>query len=179
MNIEIDRDKAAALRSELRSRSRARCTSAFGPQLGLHHLRAHQPVPGAAGDAAEVPGASPTTLSQDLLQDRHTAHLIPLDAVAKRQAGRRSADASTTPASLPSVTISFNLKPGVSLGEAVDEIEDAGQAQLCRPRITTSFQGTAKAFQDSLKNLSAAADHRDRWWSTSCWACCTKATSTR
>jgi len=60
----------------------------------------------------------------------------------------------------PSVTISFNLAAGVSLGEAVGRINDA-QAQIAMPAsISGSFQGTAQAFQASLANepmLIAAA----------------------
>jgi multidrug efflux pump len=52
----------------------------------------------------------------------------------------------------PSVTISFNLAPGVALGEAVDAITQA-EAQIKMPTgIRGTFQGTAQAFQDSLKN---------------------------
>jgi HAE1 family hydrophobic/amphiphilic exporter-1 len=53
---------------------------------------------------------------------------------------------------LPAVTISFNLKSGVSLGEAVEEIQDLAKNNL-PATITTGFQGTAKVFQQSLKNL--------------------------
>jgi HAE1 family hydrophobic/amphiphilic exporter-1 len=53
---------------------------------------------------------------------------------------------------LPSVTISFNLAPGTSLGEAV-----AGINQLARDTLPasmmTSYQGTAQAFQSSMKGL--------------------------
>ncbi len=52
----------------------------------------------------------------------------------------------------PSVTISFNLAPGVALGDAVDAIMQA-EAQIRLPAgIRGTFQGTAQAFQDSLKN---------------------------
>jgi multidrug efflux pump len=52
----------------------------------------------------------------------------------------------------PSVTVSFNLAPGVSLGQAVTAIE-AAQRQMGLPSsIHGSFAGTAQAFQDSLKN---------------------------
>ncbi|HVA81299.1 MAG TPA: multidrug efflux RND transporter permease subunit [Candidatus Binataceae bacterium] len=52
----------------------------------------------------------------------------------------------------PSVTISFNLAPGVSLGEAVEIITEA-QAQIRMPAsVGGSFQGTAQAFQASLAN---------------------------
>jgi multidrug efflux pump len=52
----------------------------------------------------------------------------------------------------PSVTISFNLSPGYALGDAVDEIQAARQDLGMPATITGSFQGTAQAFQASLKN---------------------------
>jgi multidrug efflux pump subunit AcrB len=52
----------------------------------------------------------------------------------------------------PAVTISFNLAPGVALGDAVDAVQ-AAQRQLALPTsIRASFQGTAQAFQASLAN---------------------------
>jgi HAE1 family hydrophobic/amphiphilic exporter-1 len=52
----------------------------------------------------------------------------------------------------PSVTLSFNLKPGVSLGEAVNEI-NATARQALPSAVSTSFQGTAQAFQSSMQGL--------------------------
>jgi multidrug efflux pump len=63
-------------------------------------------------------------------------------------------------AQFPAVTISFNLAPDASLSSAVDEIQRAEQAIHLPPSITTSFQGAAQAFQDSLSSevfLLAAA----------------------
>ena len=60
----------------------------------------------------------------------------------------------------PAVTISFNLAPGVALGDAVDEIEEAARTVGLPPTIHTTFAGTAQAYQDSLGNepwLIAAA----------------------
>jgi multidrug efflux pump len=54
---------------------------------------------------------------------------------------------------LPSVTISFNLAPGVSLGQATDAIERAESTIGFPPTIQASFQGTAAAFQDSRSNM--------------------------
>jgi hypothetical protein len=52
----------------------------------------------------------------------------------------------------PVVTVSFNLAPGVSLGEAVEAI-DAAELELAMPRsIVGEYQGTAQAFQASLTN---------------------------
>jgi multidrug efflux pump len=60
----------------------------------------------------------------------------------------------------PAVTISFNLAPGVALGDAVDAIQEAAGRIGLPPAIHTTFAGTAQAYQDSLNNqpvLIAAA----------------------
>jgi len=78
--------------------------------------------------------------------------LVPLDdfATLKENAGPQSISHS---GQLPSVTISFSLKPGVSLGEAVDMVQKTAK-QTLPGNMSTSFEGNAKAFQSSLKNLS-------------------------
>jgi HAE1 family hydrophobic/amphiphilic exporter-1 len=53
---------------------------------------------------------------------------------------------------LPAVTISFNLAPGVALGEAIPRIEAAVKDEI-PASISTGFQGAAQAFQSSLKGL--------------------------
>jgi hydrophobic/amphiphilic exporter-1 (mainly G- bacteria), HAE1 family len=53
---------------------------------------------------------------------------------------------------LPSVTLSFNLKPGVALGDAVARVEEAARTTL-PDTVVGSFQGTAQAFQDSMRGL--------------------------
>ncbi len=53
---------------------------------------------------------------------------------------------------LPSVTISFNLERGVTLGEAITVVETAMREMNMPPTIRGSFQGTAKAFKESLAN---------------------------
>ena len=55
-------------------------------------------------------------------------------------------------AQFPAVTVSFNLAPNASLSTAVDDIETAERALHLPPSITTSFQGAAQAFQDSLSS---------------------------
>jgi len=50
----------------------------------------------------------------------------------------------------PSITISFNLLPGVSLGDALTTIDDAKREMGFPSSIRGSFQGTAQAFQSSL-----------------------------
>ena len=51
----------------------------------------------------------------------------------------------------PAVTISFNLAPNVSLGQAVDAIQTLERDQRLPASINTGFQGTAQVFQDSLR----------------------------
>ncbi len=53
---------------------------------------------------------------------------------------------------LPAVTVSFNLKPGVPLGEAIAQVEEIGRTTL-QATINLSFQGTARAFQSSLRGM--------------------------
>ncbi|MFL9875116.1 efflux RND transporter permease subunit [Paraburkholderia megapolitana] len=55
-------------------------------------------------------------------------------------------------AQFPAVTVSFNLAPGSSLSTAVDEIKRAQQAVNLPPSITSTFQGAAQAFEDSLSS---------------------------
>jgi HAE1 family hydrophobic/amphiphilic exporter-1 len=54
---------------------------------------------------------------------------------------------------LPAVSISFGLKPGASLGAAIDHIDQTSKRVL-PATVTTTLQGSAKVFQDSLSNLS-------------------------
>ena len=52
----------------------------------------------------------------------------------------------------PAVTVTFNLAPNVALGDAVTALEKA-QSEMGMPSgIVATFQGTAQAFQDSLRN---------------------------
>ena len=55
-------------------------------------------------------------------------------------------------AQFPAVTISFNLATDASLSKAVDEVNQAEKAVHLPPSITSSFQGAAQAFQDSLSS---------------------------
>jgi len=81
-----------------------------------------------------------------------TGTLVPLTSVA-------SASSDVGPLSvnhsgqLPSVTLSFNLPPGVSLGAAVNEVQKAAR-QTLPSTISTGFSGTAQAFQASQQGLA-------------------------
>jgi multidrug efflux pump len=74
---------------------------------------------------------------------------VPLDAVS--HFGPATAPLSVNHQGLfPAVTISFNLAPGVALGDAVDEIEEVARTVGLPPTIHTTFAGTAQAYQQSL-----------------------------
>src|SRR5262245_6033027 len=53
---------------------------------------------------------------------------------------------------LPSVSVSFGLRPGVSLGTAVERIRDVASSVL-PATVSIAFEGSAKVFQDSMRNL--------------------------
>jgi HAE1 family hydrophobic/amphiphilic exporter-1 len=78
--------------------------------------------------------------------------LVPLDAVAKLSYGVGPLTVSHQ-GQLPAVTISFDLRPGVALSEAIDSIHDATRDLQVPATINASFSGTAQAFQDSLQGM--------------------------
>ncbi len=78
--------------------------------------------------------------------------LVPLDAFATVE--RRTGPLTVTHlGQLPSITLSFNLAPGVSLGQAVESVRTAAEA-IVPAGVITTFQGDAKAFEDSLGNIT-------------------------
>ena len=79
--------------------------------------------------------------------------LVPLDAVVKmrRQTGPLSINHF---GQLPAVTVSFNLRPGYSLGQAAQQVDDAVRDLRMPATISSSFQGTVREFQSSFQNLS-------------------------
>ncbi len=82
----------------------------------------------------------------------NTGHLVPLSAVAAVTQGVGPLTVSHF-GQLPAVIISFNLKPGVSLGDAVTRIQQMQRELRLPPTLTGRFQGTAQAFESSLKGL--------------------------
>ncbi len=77
--------------------------------------------------------------------------LIPLSAVAEVKPSVGPLQVNHT-GQLPSVTLSFNLEPGVALGDAVTAVEQAARDTL-PDTVLGSFQGTAQAFQSSMQGL--------------------------
>ncbi len=77
--------------------------------------------------------------------------LVPLESVVnfKETVGPQSINHS---GQLPSVSVSFGLRPGVSLGAATSHVKQVAD-QLLPATISTSFEGSAKVFQQSMNNL--------------------------
>jgi len=80
-----------------------------------------------------------------------SGQLVPLDVLASltRSLGPLTINHS---GQLPGVTISFNLKPEMALGEAVAAVQKLAR-QMLPATITTNFQGAAQAFQSSIQGL--------------------------
>ena len=76
---------------------------------------------------------------------------IPLTTLY-RQSSNNAALSVSHSGQFPSVTISFNLSPGTSLGEIVPKIEQVSRELGMPENIQGRFQGTAQAFQSSLSN---------------------------
>ena len=93
----------------------------------------------------------PSVLSQ-LYVRSSTGALVPLNAVAtlKPTVGPLAINHL---GQLPSVTISFDLKPGVSLSQALAEIHEAAASSGMPATILGSFQGAAQAFRSSLQGM--------------------------
>jgi multidrug efflux pump subunit AcrB len=77
---------------------------------------------------------------------------VPLSAFIRYQSGM-TAQSVNHQGQFPSVTLSFNLAPGVSLGEAVDAVKEVERQVRMPANVHGSFQGTAQAFQASLTNM--------------------------
>jgi len=81
-----------------------------------------------------------------------SGRLIPLEALASLSYGVAPLTVNHQ-GQLPSVTISFNLAPEVSIGTAIESIRDLEHEMQAPATLTTSFQGTAQAFEKSLTGL--------------------------
>ena len=77
--------------------------------------------------------------------------VIPLTAIADVKQSTGPLSVSHT-GQLPSVTLSFNLKPGIALGDGVAAVRQLARETL-PGTMTTSFQGAAKEFESSLAGL--------------------------
>ncbi|HTL37341.1 MAG TPA: efflux RND transporter permease subunit, partial [Kofleriaceae bacterium] len=78
--------------------------------------------------------------------------LVPLSAVAKLSYGVGPLTVSHQ-GQLPSVTISFDLRPGVSLSQAIESVRAASRDLQVPATLSASFSGTAQAFEQSLQGM--------------------------
>ena len=81
-----------------------------------------------------------------------TGALVPLSSLAKLTYGVGPLAISHL-GQLPSVTMSFDLRPGISLSEAITQVNKAMLELQVPATLNTTFQGTAQAFQASLKGM--------------------------
>jgi hydrophobic/amphiphilic exporter-1 (mainly G- bacteria), HAE1 family len=148
VNLDIDRDKASALgvtagqiEDALYSAYGARQVSTiFDPNNSYEVIMQVE-------DKYQL---DPQALSMLYVRSSQ-GQLVPLNAVAKltKTVGPLSVNHL---GQLPAVTISFNLTPGASLGDAVAAVNKAARETL-PATVTTSLQGTAAAFESSFKGL--------------------------
>jgi hydrophobic/amphiphilic exporter-1 (mainly G- bacteria), HAE1 family len=95
--------------------------------------------------------ADPQSLSKIYVKSPVTGQMVPLSTFVKYDTQHVTFLSINHQGQFPAVTLSFNLGPGVALGDAVDAISKAAAAIRMPSTITGSFQGTAQAFQSSLK----------------------------
>jgi hydrophobic/amphiphilic exporter-1 (mainly G- bacteria), HAE1 family len=94
--------------------------------------------------------ADPSVLSM-LYVRSSSGQLVPLEAVAQFSPSLGPLTINHL-GQLPAVTVSFNLRPGVALGDAVNAVNKVAGETLPQD-FSTSFQGTAQAFESSLSGL--------------------------
>jgi HAE1 family hydrophobic/amphiphilic exporter-1 len=149
VNLVIDRDQTAALglnASEIESA----LYDGFGPQWSSTiYGRASQYKVLLELDPQYQEDAS----SLDKLAFKTAGGaLVPFESIMKLQETVGPQTVNHV-GELPAVSISFALRPGVSLGNAVDHINRT-TAAILPATVTTAFQGSAKTFQQSMQNLN-------------------------
>jgi hydrophobe/amphiphile efflux-1 (HAE1) family protein len=94
----------------------------------------------------------PASLEKLYLKSAITGQMVPLSAMTKYDTQQVTYLSINHQGQFPAVTLSFNLAPGAALGDAVDAINRASLQMRLPATVTGSFQGTAQAFQSSLKS---------------------------
>jgi HAE1 family hydrophobic/amphiphilic exporter-1 len=148
VEVEINRDRAAAVQISANT-----LESAFYDAYGPHWVSTIYAAINEYEVLLELKPqyqADPNALSMLYLKGSAN-QLVPLNTLAtlKTDVGPQAINHN---GQLTAVTISFDLKPGVALGEVTDKIRDIA-ANTLPNTISTSFQGAAKAFESSLGNL--------------------------
>ena len=147
--LSIDRDTAGRLGVSMQD-----IDNALGDSFGQRQvsniykgLNQYHVVLEVAPDYQENPEAL-----KGIYVPSNTGKLVPLSAFAHYEHSNTALSVNHQ-GIFPSITLSFNLVPGASLGPAVEHIEQA-RRQLGVPNtVHATFQGTAQAFQDSVKDL--------------------------
>jgi hydrophobic/amphiphilic exporter-1 (mainly G- bacteria), HAE1 family len=148
VNVEIDRDKAAALQVSAQQIENA-LYDAYGPRW-VSTIYAAINEYKVLLELMPQYQADPRSLSL-LYFKANNGRLIPMGTLAhvSQESGPQTINHY---GQLPAATISFNLKPGGSLGDVLNSVQDLAKRTL-PVTISTTFQGAAKAFQGSLTNL--------------------------
>jgi len=94
----------------------------------------------------------PQSLNKLYVKSPLTNQMVPLSAMTRFDTQHVTYLSINHQGQFPAVTLSFNLAPGAALGDAVDAISAAQRAMKLPATITGNFQGTAQAFQSSLKS---------------------------
>jgi HAE1 family hydrophobic/amphiphilic exporter-1 len=149
VNVNIDRDKAAALGVNANT-VEAAFYDAFGPKW-VSTIYASINEYQVLLELQPRYQADPRALSL-LYFKNSSGQLIPLETLATvtQEAGPQSINHYGM---LPAVTLSFNLKPGVPLGGVITQVEKIA-AEVVPNDVSVSLQGSAKEFGSSLSNLS-------------------------
>jgi HAE1 family hydrophobic/amphiphilic exporter-1 len=148
VNLTIDRDKASALGVTAQQIEDALYSAYGARQIStiLTPIDQYQVIV----ELLPQYQMDPSALSMLYIRSS-SGQLVPLNAVTNLSRGIGPLSVNHL-GQLPSVTISFNLRPGVALGDAVAAVDKIARATL-PATISTSFQGTAQAFQASMKGL--------------------------
>jgi HAE1 family hydrophobic/amphiphilic exporter-1 len=148
VNVSIDRDKASALGVTAEQVEDALYSAYGARQVStiLTPINQYQVIL----ELEPRYQMDPSALSMLYIRSS-SGQLVPLNAVANLSRGIGPLSVNHL-GQLPSVTISFNLKPGVALGDAVAGVDGIARATL-PATVSTGFQGTAQAFQASMKGL--------------------------
>ena len=148
VNVEIDRDRASALGISAAQIEGALQTAYSDQQVSTIYAPNNQ----YRVIMQLEPEFQRDPLSLSFLYLRSSQNqLVPLRSVSKLSQGFGPLSVNHL-GQLPAVTVSFNTKPGVSLSTAVDAVNKTAR-ELLPATITTSFQGTAQAFQKSMQGL--------------------------
>ncbi|MDP3426410.1 MAG: efflux RND transporter permease subunit, partial [Humidesulfovibrio sp.] len=150
LNLTIDRDKAAAM-----GLSAMQIEDALGIAYGPREVSTIFAPNNSYKVLVELaPAFQRDPLAINMLYVRAASgKLVPFSTLVRQDLGAGPMAVNHS-GQLPSVTISFNLRPGVSLSQAVDKVENVARDML-PAGFSTTFQGTAQAFQSSFKGLWA------------------------